>query len=215
MAGPALGERHSCCFSRPLAFAAVRARGPHDSRRDAGATKAPALQNFVCFFWQAGDANAGVALVANIEADQERGDLFQDARIFQFAAINGAHAGNFCRQRSYRRRGVGVVAADNDVAVNGSIAIQDLGGRVMERGHYRHSRWHEFGSLLCRGTLPDAQSAGGPAAHAGGKRHSGVNHDAAFRDRRLDLLEQGAVAFKRDGEHQQIGGSASGAVFVA
>ena len=60
------------------------------------------LRQLVCLFRQARDANAGVAFVANVEADQERGDLLQDARVFQFAAVDGADAGNFCRQRSYR-----------------------------------------------------------------------------------------------------------------
>ncbi len=50
---------------------------------------------------QAGDANSGVAFVADVQADQQRGDLLQDARIFQFAAVEGANAGNFCGQDAH------------------------------------------------------------------------------------------------------------------
>ncbi len=36
-----------------------------------------------------------MAFVADIEADQQSRDLLEDAGIFQFAAIDGADAGNF------------------------------------------------------------------------------------------------------------------------
>ena len=85
----------------------------------------------------------------------------------------------------------------------------------MERRHHRNSLGHEFGGLLRRRTLPDAESAGGAAANAGRQRHGGVDHDAAGTDRRPDLLEQGGVAFERDGEHEQISGGAGGDVFFA
>src|SRR5207344_1557415 len=123
---------------------------------------------------QARDANAGVAFVANVKANQERGDLLEDTRVFQFAAVDGADLGNFCRQRSYSLGGGAVIAADNDVAVDGSIAIQNLRGSFVEGGHYRNSLGHEFGGLLRRGALPDAEGAGGPATDAGRKRHRGV-----------------------------------------
>ena len=43
--------------------------------------------------WQAGDANPAVALVADVQTDQQRCDLLENARVFQLAAINGTHAG--------------------------------------------------------------------------------------------------------------------------
>src|SRR6185369_1729965 len=189
MAGPALGESLMHCF---LSYHCCEGKLPSQQPAE------PALSvvegrlyknlYLVRFFWQAGNANAGVALVTNIEADQQRGDLFQDARVLQLSAINGAHARNFCRQRSYCHGRVGVVAADYDVAVDGSVSVQYICRRIVERGYHRHARRHEFGGLLCRGAFPEAKSASGSAADAGGKGHSGVNHDAAFRDCRLDLL---------------------------
>ena len=54
------------------------------------------LSRFVGCVGQAGDANARVAFVTDVEADQQRCDLFQNARIFQLAAVDGADTGNLC-----------------------------------------------------------------------------------------------------------------------
>ncbi len=150
----------------------------------------------------------------NVEANQERGDLLHDARVLQFAAVDGAHAGNFGGQRSHclawrwgrhcRRSRRSQPAASPfrssaEVLWNAATTETPLGtsSAVSLRG----------------GALPDAESAGGAAANAGRQRHGGVDHDAAGSNRGLDLLEQGGVAFKRDGEHEQIGGGAGGDVF--
>ena len=130
---------------------AVRARRPHDCQRDAGATYATLLRKRRR---QAGDADAGVALEANVEADQQRGDLLQDARIFQFAAVDGAHPGDFRRESSHRLQGGRVIAADDHVAVDDRIAVQDVRGRVVERRHDRNSLGYEFRGLLRRRAFP-------------------------------------------------------------
>ena len=116
----------------------------------------------------------------DVEADQERGDLFQDARIFQFAAVDGAHAGNLCGQRlllfAWRLR---IITADDHVAVDRTVGVQNFGGSVVKRGHDRNSLGYEFGSLLRGRALPDAESAGGAATDARRQRHGSVDHDAA------------------------------------
>jgi|GEM_PF-4245707 len=54
------------------------------------------LRTLAIRFWrQAGDADSGVAFVADVEADQQCGDLLNGASIFQFAAVDSADSGNF------------------------------------------------------------------------------------------------------------------------
>ncbi len=94
------------------------------SRQPAGT---PALLNLVRFCRQACNTNSGVAFVSDVEPNQERGDLLQDARGLQLAAVNRTYARNLRSQSSYFLGGVGVVAADDHVAVDRSIGIQKFG----------------------------------------------------------------------------------------
>src|SRR5213595_3505598 len=49
------------------------------------------------FDWQAGEADAsGMHFVANVEANQQRSDGLDDARVFEFSAVERAGAGDFC-----------------------------------------------------------------------------------------------------------------------
>ncbi len=50
--------------------------------------------------------------------------MLQDARIFQFAAIDGADAGNFSRQWTNDLDGAGVVAANDDVAIQRAVLVK-------------------------------------------------------------------------------------------
>src|SRR5216683_4142272 len=111
-----------------------------------------------------------MSFVSDVESNQKRGDLFQDARRFQLAAVNRAYAGNLGSQSPYFVGGVGVVAADDDIAVDRSVGIQQFGGGIVERGHHRHSLGNQFGGLLRDGALPDAEGTSGAAAHAGRQR---------------------------------------------
>ena len=139
----------------------------------------------ICRRRQAGDADSGVAFVADVHADEQRGDLLDDAGVFEWTAIDGADAGNLCCQFAGELRGVGIVAADDDVAVERSVAVEQFSGYVVEGGDEAHSFGHEFGSLLSGGALPDAESARGASADAGRERDRGVDEDAAVGHCRL------------------------------
>ena len=62
---------------------------------------------FVGLRRQSGDADAAVSFVADVQADEERCDLLEDAGIFQFSAVDGSDAGNlggeFARNLKRRR----------------------------------------------------------------------------------------------------------------
>jgi len=47
---------------------------------------------------QTGDADAAVAFVANVQVDEQGGDLLEDVGVFQFSAIDGAD-----RRSPYRK----------------------------------------------------------------------------------------------------------------
>src|SRR6266446_10938364 len=83
--------------------------------------------HIVRFGRQAGDAETGVALGADVEADEQRGDLLYDAGVFELAAIDGAHAGNFTSERADALRGRFVIAADDYVAIHWAVVVQEFG----------------------------------------------------------------------------------------
>ena len=92
-----------------------------------------------------------------------------------------ADARNLGRQFAGELRGVGIVAANDHVAVERSVGAEQFGGNVMEGGDHAHFFGHEFGRLLRGGALPHAESARGASANAGRQRHGGVDEDAAVR----------------------------------
>jgi hypothetical protein len=97
-----------------------------------------------------------MALVPNVEADQQSRDLLYDAGVFQFAAIDGADSWNLCRKLSRELRGIGIIAAYNDVTIKWGISVQQICGQIVECRDHAHSLGHEFGCLLRCGPLPDA-----------------------------------------------------------
>src|SRR5580658_4389089 len=113
----------------------------------------------ICRWRQPGDADSGVALVADVHTDEQGSDLLDDAGVLQWTAINGADAGNFSRQFAGELRGIGIVAADDYVAVHGSVSVEHFGGNVVKGGDHAHFLGHKFGGLLSGRALPDAQSA--------------------------------------------------------
>src|SRR5580765_1382456 len=156
-----------------------------------------------------------MAFVANVHADEQGCDLLDDSRVFEFAAIERADAGNLSGELACELGGVGIVAAHDDVAIEWSVSDKQVGRNVMEGGHYAHLVGHKFGSLLCGGALPDAKSARGASADAGCEWHSGVNQDATGGDGRLQFLEKSGLSFKRDRQHKDVRGSTGGAVLHA
>jgi hypothetical protein len=77
----------------------------------------------VCLGRQSGDADAAVAFMANVEADEQGSDLLEDASVFQFAAVDGADTGNRRGERARELRCVGVVAADDDIAIERIVSV--------------------------------------------------------------------------------------------
>ena len=78
----------------------------------------------ISFWRQSGDADSAVAFVADVQADEQSGDLFEDAGIFQFAAIDGTHAGKFRGKSARKLCGVRIVTANDDVAVERFVSVQ-------------------------------------------------------------------------------------------
>jgi len=148
-------------------------------------------------------------------ADEQCGDLLDDACVFKFAAVDAAYAGNFCREFAGELRGVGIVAANNDVAVERGIGAEQVGGNIVEGSDHAYAIGNEFGGLLGGGALPDAKSARGASAHADCQGHSGIDEDAALGYGGLEFLEKRGLTFEGNGQHQNVGGGASGAVFHA
>ena len=72
---------------------------------------------------QAGDADAAVTFVADVQANEQRGDLLEDAGILQFTAVDSPDAGNLGRERARELNRIDVVATDDDVAVEGLVAV--------------------------------------------------------------------------------------------
>src|ERR1700684_3618955 len=74
--------------------------------------------------WQSCEANSGMPLVADVQADEQRGNLLDDARVFQLAAINGANARNLGGKFARELRRVGIVAADNHIAIEWRVSVE-------------------------------------------------------------------------------------------
>src|ERR1700737_1624679 len=87
---------------------------------------------FVSGIWQTCDAYSAVAFVLYVEADEECGNLLDDAGIFQFPAINGPHACDFRSEFHRDVRRSGIVAADNHIAVQIFVAIEHVSRNIVE-----------------------------------------------------------------------------------
>src|ERR1039458_8759342 len=106
MAGLVSEESFIECFVHPPSRTRVPAACSEGRMPSGTAGKMPALCNFVCRLRQAGDTNARMAFVPDVQADQQGCDLLQDARVLQFAAIEGADSGNLCGQDAHDLAGV-------------------------------------------------------------------------------------------------------------
>src|SRR5467141_1763267 len=115
---------------------------------------------------QTRDPDAALALVADVKSNQQRRDLLQDAGILEFAAIDGAQPGNLGGQLADELRGSGIIAADDDITLDRTVAVQHLGRAVMKRSHYGYAFGDEFCSLLCGRALPYPERAMGSAPDA-------------------------------------------------
>ncbi len=80
----------------------------------------------VRFRRQASNADSGMALVADVQADEQGGYLFEDTGTLQFSTINGADAGKLGGERTRELSRVGIVAADDDVAIESFVSVEKL-----------------------------------------------------------------------------------------
>jgi len=113
--------------------------------------------------------------MANIESDEQGGDLLDNAGILKLSAIKRTQARDFCRQFRDRLNCILVVAADDYVAFDWAISVHHVGRTVLKSGYYGHTLGDEFGGLLSGGTLPHPERATGTATHSAGKRHRSVD----------------------------------------
>src|ERR1700733_10744310 len=172
-------------------------------------------QRFVGGVGQACDSYSTVAFVANVEADQQRGDLFDDARVLKFAAVDGAYARNLHGEFYRNLRGIRIIAAHDHVAVDivGEVAVEHICRDVLKCCHYGNALWNQLRRLLRRGALPHAEGAAGASADACSEWNRSIDQNAPRADRRLQLFEQCGLAFERNGEHKEIAGGAGRRIF--
>ena len=116
-------------------------------------------------------------LMADVESDQQRGDLLHDACILEFAAIERAHR-NLCRQFADRLGRILVVAAHDHVTFDRAVAVHHIGRAILKCGDHGHAFGNEFCGLLRGRSLPHSESSAGAATHASGQRYRGVDQDA-------------------------------------
>jgi hypothetical protein len=97
--------------------------------------------------------------MSDIQTDEQSRDLFEDAGVFQFAAVDGTNPGDFAGEGACELTGASVIAAHDDVAVNCFVAIEKFRGQIVECGSHAHSLRNEFSGLLGGRALPDAKRA--------------------------------------------------------
>lgn len=88
--------------------------------------------------------------MADVQADEQGGDLFDDAGVLKFAAIDGAQAGNFTDETAHTFGCFFVIAAHDHVALDRMLEFQEFGLDIVECGDNGHALWHQFCRLLRR-----------------------------------------------------------------
>src|SRR5258708_7539896 len=153
---------------------------------------------------QARDPYSAVPFVPDIETDQQRRDLFDDACVLQLPTINRSHASDLRREFHRNLRGIRIIAAYDHVAIDIFIAVEHVRRDILESRRNRNTLRDQFRRLLRCRALPHADGAAGASAHTRRQRNGSVDQDAARTDRRLQFLKQRCLPFERHGEHQQI-----------
>src|ERR1700730_11346249 len=117
-----------------------------------GATGAPQpLASRACLVpasGQACDPYSAVPFMPDVKTDQQRGDLLDDTRILELAAINRSHARNLRREFHRNLRGIGIIAAYDHIAVHvpAIVAVEHVRRNVVKRG----GDGTAFRNKLCR-----------------------------------------------------------------
>src|SRR5262245_65989012 len=126
--------------------------------------------------FDAGDSQAGISFVSDVESDQQGRDRFDRARIGERAAVNVAAAGNRGDERTEALFGLLVIAANNDVALHFAVETDErLGPDVLEGRDDLNAFGSELTALLRRRPRPHAQDAGRFASHGRLERNRDVN----------------------------------------
>src|SRR6266403_5022877 len=89
---------------------------------------------FVRSVWQARDPSSAVAFVPDVETDQQRGDLLDNARILKLPAINRSHIRDLRREFHRDLRGIRIIAAHDHVAIDVFVlvAVENVRRNVVE-----------------------------------------------------------------------------------
>src|ERR1700694_547373 len=92
---------------------------------------------------QTRDPYSTVPLVPDVETDQQRGDLLDNARVLELAAINRSHARDLRREFHRNQRCIGIIAAYDHIAIDIFIAVEHVRRHVLERGRDRNALRHQ------------------------------------------------------------------------
>src|ERR1700757_163872 len=146
-----------------------------------------------------------MTLMADVQAYQQRRNLFDDARVFEFAAIDRAQARNFRDKIADNFRRIRMIAADKDVTFDWIVAVHHVGRNILEGRRDLYFFGKKLGGLLRCRTLPHTEHATCTPAHAGGQWNGSVDEDAAWLDRGLELLKQSRLTFEGHRKDEKIG----------
>src|SRR5256885_1380650 len=139
-----------------------------------------------------------MALVSDIEADQDCGDLLNDAGILQLSSVKRAHPGNFSRQLANTLSRGFVIAAYDHVTIDWAVLLEKVSGQVMKRGYHYYAFRNKFRRLLRGRALPHAQSTRRLSAHTCRQRHGRIHKNLSGTQGRLDVLQHLSLSFERN-----------------
>src|SRR5262245_49569922 len=141
--------------------------------------------------FDAGDSQAGISFVSDVESDQQGRDRFDRARIGERAAVNVAAAGNRGDERAQALFGLLVIAANNDVAFHFAVETGErLGPGVLEGRDDLNSFRRKLTTLLRRRPRPYAQDASRFASHGRLERNGDVNDQRSGLDLLANFFER-------------------------
>src|SRR5216110_2487220 len=153
--------------------------------------------------------------VANVEANQQRSNGLDDARVFELSAIESADAGDFCGEFASNAFGLLVVAAYEDVTIDGAFFREQFGAEIVKRCGKGDGSGDQFTSLLRGGTLPNTQHARWRAADRRGERYSRIDENLSRLPVRLQLFQKRCVGREGNGQYNDFALLDRGRVFGA
>src|ERR1700674_5120809 len=111
--------------------------------------------------WQTRDPYSAVPFVPDVETDQQRRDLLDNARVLKLATINRSHARDLRREFHRNLRGIGIIAAYDDVAIYVVVivGVELFCRNVLERGRDGNALRNQLRRLLRSRSLPHANGA--------------------------------------------------------